>query len=367
MIHTDGVARELIKLGHEVYVIIQDSRDAPQLFDPPYNIVRLPGGTYSFLGQIAFIFYLFFHFRLNNYDVIHDKNPFSSVLPAFFSRTRSKVIYDVRGLWIDFGIHSGYIPSFLSSFLWAVDLWCLKKADKVIAISFELKNELMKRGLNEEHIKVIVGAGVAFEEIQILEPMDIRENLGINGKLVGYVGGIDRSRNSENIVKAFKYVHEDIDSAKLILIGPVVEKDFFLDLVENLSLSKNVYFTDFLPHKDALCFMKSFDVAISYHEGDFPFFNVAVPNKILEYLSTGCCIVTTDHKMYKNLLKHDFNGYLTKQNVKDFARGIITVLNDESIANKLKSNTISSVKKYSFRNISIDIINIYEEMFNKNE
>jgi len=359
MVHTDGIARELIKRGYNVDVVIQRSDHGPCFKESPYNVVEVPGSIYSFIGQMLFMFRVFFLLRGKNYDVIHAKNPFSSVLPALMCKHDSRVIYDVRGLWIDFGVHAGDIPGFMAPLLWRVDLWCMRRADKVIAISHELRKELVKRGLDEAHVEVIVGCGVDYEMIQNLDTRDIREHLDIEGKVVGYVGGIGRSRFSEKIVEAFKYVHDEVKSAKLVMIGPCKELPFFSKLVDELGLTDCVFFTGLLPHALSLKYMKSFDVSVSYHEGDLSFFNVAVPTKILEYLACGCNVVTSDQKMYSNILTNKIDGLLTSQDPKSFAEGIINMLKNKELAQLLSINALKTAKKYSFKTIANKISNLY--------
>ena len=362
MVHTDGVARELVKRGYDVEVIIQKSSEIPQFSDLPYKIICLPGGTYSILGQLEFAYGLYKFLKKRKYDVIHAKNPFSSVLPILLRKSGAKVVYDVRGLWIDFGVHSGDIPRIIAPFLKRVDMLCMRKADRVIAISNELKNVLVERGLDEGRVDVIVGDGVDLEKIRNLNAKDIREYLGIEGRVIGYVGGIGRSRYSERIIEAFKIVHEEIGSAKLVMMGPCKEIEYFKNLISRLGVDERVFFTGFMAHDEALKFMKSFDVAVSYHEGDLPIFNVAVPTKILEYLANGCSIITTDQKMYKNLLTHEKDGYLTAQNPKSFAEGIFCVLNDEKLSNKISKNASITAEKHSFKTVTDNVENLYKRV-----
>lgn len=359
MVHTDGVARELIKRGHQVDVIIQQQNPDIDV-NVPYNVIQVPGSTYSFIGQINFIARSSFILLRKKYDMIHAKNPFSSVLPALLCRNGAKIIYDMRGLWIDFGVHSGDIPRSAAPFLWKLDLWCMKKVDKIIAISHELKKELVMRGLEEDHINVVVGDGVAIEKIQNMEPKDIRDYLGIEGKVIGYVGSIARSRFSDKIIQAFKYVHDETDSVNLVMIGPCKEKQYFMELTNNAGLTKNVFFTGYFTHDDCLRTIKSFDVAISYHEGDYSFFNVAVPTKILEYCACGCPIVSTNHVMYSNLLSHNINGFLTNQNIESYAKGIIYVLENKKLLKKLSKNALIAGEQFSFEKIVNKIEKCYK-------
>jgi hypothetical protein len=103
MVHTDGVARELVKMGHEVDVYIQQSDHSNQFHDPPYELIYVEGKTYSVKGQVEFCRRLAKKLGPSHYDVFHTKNPFSSLLPILLTgkNRETKTIYDVRGLWVD--------------------------------------------------------------------------------------------------------------------------------------------------------------------------------------------------------------------------------------------------------------------------
>jgi len=363
MIHTDGIATELIRRGHEVDVIIQESNEKPMFNDLSYNVINISGYTYSIAGQLKFAYGIFKLLEKQEYDIIHAKNPFSSVLPALLRKSKSKIVYDIRGLWIDFGIHSGIISKKIGYILKKTDTFCMRKSDRVIAISHELKNILVKRKLNEEKIDVIVGDGVDLDKMKKLNIEDIRCFLDIEGIIIGYMGTIARSRHSERIIEAYEIVHSSIASAKLVMIGPCREDDlkYYKRLVNEKNLNNYVFFTGFIPHDEALCFMKSFDVAVAYHEGDLSIFNVAVPTKILEYLANGCSIVATDQKMYKNLLTHKKDAYLKSQDYKSFAEGIIRVLEDDKLSKRISKNALMTAEKYSFIKVTDKIEKVYEK------
>ena len=167
----------------------------------------------------------------NHYDIIHAKNPFSSVLPAIRARKKgiqSKIVYDIRGLWIDFGIHSGKISPFIGDYLKKIELYCANNADSIIAISDELKNVLINRGFKKNKLKVIIGDGVEFDKIQNLKKKDIKDYLGIDGTIIGYAGAIGKSRYSQRIIEAFNYVKKITDDELyLIMIGPNYNKSYF--------------------------------------------------------------------------------------------------------------------------------------------
>lgn len=364
MVHTDGIARELIRRGHEVEVIIQRSNEKPQFNNFPYDITYIPGDTYSILGQLKFVYGLLNLLKKRKYDIIHAKNPFSSIIPVLLKRSGANVIYDIRGLWVDFGVHAAAIGRFIAPFLNWLDILCMKRADRVISISHEMKRILVNRGIEEEKIEVIVGDGVDVEKIRNIEDKDVRDFLGIEGKVVGYIGSIDRSRYSEKVIEAFDFVHREIGSeVKFVMIGPIRDELYFQNLIKEKGLVDHLFFTGFLEsHDEVLQLLKSFDIVVSYHQEDLPCFNVMVPTKVLEYLAAGGSIVATDHKSHRSLLTNGKDSYLTEQNPKSFAEGIIHVLEDEELSKRISKNALVSAEKLSFKKVTDNIEKIYKTL-----
>ena len=363
MVHIDNVARELTSRGHHVDVIVNNSSQRIMMTSCPYKIISIPGETYSIFGQIRFVYNLYKLLRKEKYEIIHSKNPFSSVFPALLNKAHSKVIYDIRGLWIDFAVHAGYIPKQLKRILNYIDILCMKKVHAVIAISQEMKKILVERGVDDSKILVIVGAGVNTRTRSDLK--DVKDYLDISGRIIGYVGTISRSRSSDQIIQAFSILRKQSHfDTHLVLVGPFSdgEEKYFRKLTNSMQLTNYISFTGFLPHELVLQLLTSFDVVIAYHEHDLPIYNVAVPTKILEYLSAGCAIVTTDQKMYQNILTNNKDAILTTQNPHAFANGILSVLNNPEISQKLKTNALQTAQKYSIESIVDSIEYMYEKL-----
>lgn len=372
MVHTDGIGRELVKRGYDVEVVLQENRGKCQFEAPPYKLIGLPGDSYSMSGQLVFARNLFGLLRRRKYDIIHGKNPFSSVLPPLLLKKiggTAKIIYDIRGLWVDFGVHARRIPKAVASWLERLDRFCMSRADKVIAISYELRDVLVDRGVDEAKIEVIVGDGVDLSKAMDVKMKDVRDVFGFDGKVVGYVGSIGKARRSEKILESFWILKEQADfEVNLLMVGPFSnesESKYFENLVRKNGLEGHVFFTGFIPHDEVFGYMKSFDVAVSYHEGDLPFYNVAVPTKVLEYLATGRAIVATSHKTYRNLLAHGKDAYLTEQNPKTFAEGILHLLEDDKLSDRLSKNALVTAEKYSFEKVTDEVEEVYEGVLNQ--
>jgi len=366
-VYNDGIARYMVKKGHKVDLILQKSNEVSQFESTSYNIKEINGGTYSIWGQIKFIVGSFRLFLKEKYDIVHCKNPFSSLIAILILKkigvVRSKIIYDIRGLWIAFGVHAGYYPKILGKILTKIEIFFMKRCDAIIFISAELQKEYIYRGYKKDKITSVIAEGTDFKKISTLKKENIKERFSINGKVIGYLGTISKARESEKIIESFDHIRKKTDNVSLIMIGPIApkEEDHFCSIIKEKSLEKKVFFTGFIPiHDNAVRYLKSCDVAVSYHEKDLPIYNVAVPIKILEYLALGLPIVVPKHKMYTNVLTHGKDAYITGKNPKSFAKGIMKVLTNEDLARKLSQNARKTAEKYDFEKIAEKVMDVYE-------
>ena len=365
MVHTHGLASELVRRGHKVEVVINHADEVPQYSDTPYILTEIPGSTYSIKGQMEFSRNLKRLLGRREPDIIHAKNPITSALSHVLKWKKDsdpKLVYDMRGLWIDFGVHSGQISSLIEPLLKIAESHVMSRADAVIAISDELKKVLTLRGVNSDKISVIIGDGV---DLYNLSNSEYQESNNTGHKTIGYLGGIGRNRSSEKIIEAFEILTEMTDTnIKLIMAGYFGEgeKEYFKRLVAETKFEDKIIFTGFIPNGKALRLLHQFDVAVAYHEGDLPIFNVAVPTKILEYMAAGRAIVTTNQFMYRNILTHGVNAYLTEQNPQSFAEGMLAVLENETLAKRLGEDARNMAGNYSFQRVSDQVEELYKKL-----
>ena len=355
-VHSHNIACELVRRGHAVDCILQKTSEPLQYTERPYHLIQIPGNTYSISGQIQFMIYSWNVIKKGKYDIIHAKNPFSSlfspVILKIMKKIRSRLIYDMRGLWIDFGVETQKFSPSLSIFLKKSEKVLADRCDAIIAISPSLKEILCERGYDTEKIFVIVGAGINIHKMETLP--GLKKDSTRVGRKIGYIGTISTGRQSEKIIEAFKKIKKA--NISLIMIGPIIEPDIFTAIT---SSHESIHLTGFLPQEEALQCLKTFDIAVSYHDTNDPAYNVAVPTKILEYMAAGIPIVATDHAMYTNLLEDGKTALLTSQNPEDFARGISYLLENPHLAAQLAANAKIEAHKYSVERVVDQLETVY--------
>lgn len=368
VVYIDGVARNLDRSRFEPLVFLQRGDDISANYPPiNYDLHLFPGSTYSPIGQLKFMAASWWALEAE-YDpaIIHCINPFSSLLPAILSRRRGRslprIIYDMRGLWVEFGVHAGYFPEPLGALIDRLDVQLMRRCDKILAISAKLKEVLIDKGIVEEQIEIVPG-GVDLDRFQESIPFDYA-TLGWDGTILGYVASISTARESESVIKAFDIVQRRIRrDVFLAMIGPVYEPDYYCELVSSLGLEDKVKFFGQVPHSRIPGLMKGLDVAVSYYpDEEAAFDQVRVPYKVLEYLSAGVPVVLTNQHCHRALVQDQHDAYLVEPDTESLAQGMLRLCQDAGLARRLSTNAMVSAREFSFENVARKVACIYESL-----
>ncbi len=361
LVYARGLAKELVRKGHYVTLFLQKGDQSKKEDETaPYAVVALTGSTYSLWGQLRFMWGLFQYLKRRRWDVIHGRNPFSSVLPSLLLRrlgvTDAPIVYDVRGLWIDFGYRDKRFGNLLYQLLRMTEGVVMRNADRIIAISDRLKRILIRRGVESDKIDIVFGDGVDTRELSA-RPRHRRSE----SKVVGYVGSLTRARRPHLLIESFQIAQSQSEvPLELILVGPGNgEEPRLKDQAAALGLESSVTVTGPLSHSDALSQMSKFSVALSYDATDWLPFQVAVHTKVFEYMAFGLPIVATRHPVHEGVLVDGANAIITEPNPVSFAKGILRVVSDESLCKKLGANAKRDALKHDIREKATEVEETY--------
>jgi len=156
-----------------------------------------------------------------------------------------------------------------SSVVSNIELHAAKAADRIITVSYAMKDELEKLGFPKEKIRVCYN-GVDPEKYnpERIDPEEIkklRSSYGVKeddpmilfvGRLVG-VKGVDR------LIMSMSHVLQEKPNAKLVIVGLGALKEYLLNLVKTMKLEDSVKFRfEFVPEEERILHYASCDVAV---------------------------------------------------------------------------------------------------------
>ncbi|MFH1773833.1 MAG: glycosyltransferase family 4 protein [Methanobacteriota archaeon] len=224
----------------------------------------------------------------------------------------------------------------------------LDNSDAVIAVSEFLKREAVKLGVSEGKIKVIYGGVPAREEK--------KEEFQLKGRAVTFVGSLVWQKGVDVLIRAFKGVKEKFPDAELVIIGDGREKKSLQKLSNELGVDTN--FLGYREDLNSLLEKSAVLVLPSREEG----FGLA----LLDAMAAGVPAVASRVGGIVEIVEHEYNGILVeKENPEELAKGILQVLENEGLREKLIENGKKTLKKFSWKKMAGEVDAVYEALKNR--
>ena len=374
-----GLASAMVKLGHNVYVIIPNDEKIKKIKTiDGVNIV-----TYKSKDTIS-------HGRADNrYLKIPHFKVFFSLLNSFLKLNKTVKEKKIDIIHAHWAIPSGFIGTLVKSFtntplvitMHGRDVYLnpevgfivpniryikpflkksLKSADKLIAISKDCYNHAKKAGAPEENMSVIYN-GVDTDRFypnkndrkKILEKLSIPAN----AKIILTVRSLNYRKGIDVLIDAMPKILKNNKNTYLLIAGDGPEKQNLKKLQKKLELEDKIIFLGHIPNEKLPMYENSCDLFVipSREEG----FGVAAA----EAMACGKPVVGTTAGGLKETIKHGVTGLLVEpDNFEQLANSIIKILKDKKLSEKLSKNALEKIEKdYNWMNIAKETIQLYKK------
>lgn len=222
----------------------------------------------------------------------------------------------------------------------------LNKADKVIVLSEEW-NEYFSKIIKNEKLEIIYN-GVKMPE---------RYNKDLSNRNIVFLGRINKQKGIYDLINSIKKVKEKYADVCLY-IGGSGEEEKIKKIVNELNLDENVKMLGWInsEQRDEILRKCAIFALPSYFEG--------MPMTILEAMSYGCVILSTNVGSIPKVIKNNENGIIFEPGDIDTISDRINFLfdnTDERI--KLSQNARETVEReYDIMTHVQMIYNLYDEM-----
>ncbi len=345
----------LVKLGHEVCVLSLDTaNEKKEEWFQGVRIVRVNAFDLTkIVGlQLAFSFGLWSNAKKLikdfNPDLIHLHNRF------FFSTLLGLFLKKHFQIPIIVTIHLGdinYITGIKGFFIRKIEKYMInlinKNSNALTAVSNNVKNNVVKLGINEEKCLVIPN-GVD------LEYFKINRIFSKSPKKVIFIGRLLKNKGPQILLKSAKSVIDKIPDIQFLIVGEGPLRKHLEKYCKKNNLNSNVKLFGSLD--DIRQIMKDGDIYVrpSYLDG--------MPLGVLEAMASQLPVIATEISGTKELIQHGKTGhFVSAGNVIELTDAILELLENPSYMEKIANNGLEFVKsKYDWNNLVKDYETYYK-------
>lgn len=225
-----------------------------------------------------------------------------------------------------------------------VERWVAKKADKIIVPSEYLRKIVEMWGVESKRLVVIYNA---FKREQSFGAGDIgivkKDYIVSAGRLVSWKG-------FDVLIEIIKELPEEI---KLKIIGSGPERKNLELKIKNLGLMNRIDLVGQLSHQKLLQCLTNAKIFVlnTVYEG--------LSHVILEAMSFGVPVITTNIGGNPELIKDGYNGILVEYNNKEqLKEAILRLYNNQELKDKFVENSNKELKKFSLGEMLKETIKI---------
>jgi len=272
--------------------------------------------------------------------------PFVSSVPSFV------VIYDLQH--VNQPENFGKIYLF---FLKAIIYMSARRSKGVITLSEKSKRDIVSvYGIRAEDVGVarLACDTDSFRKHTKAEIASVRAKYRLPERYILYSASSLPHKNYQRLLEAFKIVKGRDAGIKLVLTGARdYGQEAVINRIDALGLKDDVVFLGWLPFEDMPMIYSAAELYVfpSLHEG------FGIP--VLEAFASGVPVVCSRIEPVTEVAG-DAAFYIDPLSVEDIAGGMLTVLNDKALRERLTSKGLTRAREFSWKKTALDTLAIIE-------
>jgi glycosyltransferase involved in cell wall biosynthesis len=234
------------------------------------------------------------------------------------------------------------------------DRFVLRSYTRVVAVSEEVRQRLLKAGVREDRIRMVRN-GIDLRPFREASA-SLRSELGVDGALiVGLVGRLAWEKGVDVFVRAAARVLAQMPEARFVVVGEGPDREKLQRLVEELKVGDGVRMLG--RREDMPGVYASLDVMVSSSRQE------GLPMAILEGMASGLPLVATAVGEVPTVVKDDRTGVLVPpDDAEALAAAIAGLLRDPERRRRLGAAARQLMEdEYSAERMTADYLRVYDE------
>jgi len=352
-IHAHEMSKMQAGFGHEVTVFTSNNGNLPdEESRDGYRIIRYRRLVKVFGNSISSDLLTKLAGNRKKPDIIHAHSHLflSTNLCALMRTTGSSPL-----VISNHGLMSASAPVWFNNlYLRTIGKWTLNRADKIICYTEGERDKIENLGISSNKIAIIHnGVNTALFTPRGSDRVTDKKQVlwvgrHVQGKGVGY------------LIEAFSLVKEKNPGTHLVLVGDGPEKAAIQEKIRELHLDTSVTMIDYLDNAKLPGIYKDSDVFV------LPSLMEGVPRTILEAMSCGVPVVTTNHLTHLVPVIEGAGLMVPPRDPQGLSEAILTILSDPSVAERMGQRARAKIEQdYSWEDTVRKTLELYESVIQR--
>lgn len=347
--HVSYLAHYLQLHGNEVKIIAPLHKKGTRYFDEDVTAVGRPlpipyGGTTARIPLSPWLPYQVKNvLNKENFDILHLHEPFIPLL-CLSTLMESETI----NIGTFHACHEKSVGYWLGQ---PIMHKLGKKLSGKIAVSQPALSYISKYLPGDYHI---IPNGV---DLNFFRPDGPVRSEFSDGKLnILFVGRLEERKGIDDLIHACSILKESFSDFRLIIVGPGLKLRYQYELLAKMLLPDQAFFTKFVPFEELPLYYRTADIFCSPATGGESFGIV-----LLEAMASGKPVVATNIPGYASVMENGEEGLLAKpKDPRSLAEALLTLVHDRNLRHKMAEKGLAKAKKYSWENVSRQVIDCYK-------
>jgi len=253
-------------------------------------------------------------FQIEKFNVIHIHDlPLAKIGHEFSKRHNIPLVIDLHENWPALIEKASHTNTFSGRLLSSNRQWrnyekkILQKAEVIIAVVEEMKQRLIKFGIDEKKI-IIISNTLNLDMFPLPDKQP-----DPNHTTLFYAGGLNIHRGIQTVIQSLVHIVPKIPNIRLWLVGEGSFRKELVKLVDRLNLKKYVVFFGWKPYDKMISLLSQTDIALIPHiKSDHT--DSTIPHKLFQYMYAQKPIVASNCLPIERFIKETKTGLIYKSN-----------------------------------------------------
>lgn len=254
----------------------------------------------------------------------------------------------------------GYFDPRRTALFRQVERTLARASDVLVAVSPEVRNELVELGVAPQEKFVVIRLGIPLAE-RLGDPTadeDYRHLYGIppDAFVVGWVGRMTGVKDTGAVLEIVRAAREQGVDAVLCMVGDGPDRERLEQLAHELGIARSCYFVGY--QEDVAGYYRLFDAFV------LPSVNEGTPVSAIESLASGTPVVANRVGGVPDVIRDGVDGFLVEQgDVEGAAAKLATLAEDPELRAKLgQAGRTRVLERYAVSRLVDDVDRLYRAL-----